>query len=422
MHHTSAPRPFGSLLAALLLPALTAVVHADELRLDDGRILVGSVVVRGDQLEVATRDGLVRVAKARVVAHRTDDELRRELAKQVQAADDSAFARLELAKRAFAYGLDRELWRLLDEALDKTAELRTRDGDEAAARWRGQDRRLREFLAQLEPEVLPRKDRDGNTAARVRALLDRVRPDAPNARREAVVELLSREPGADAELRNAARRSGSERARIAALAALSRRDAAGNDRFVMRSAILDRAGEVRQAATALVPDEQRAAAVEYLAPGLMHGQPEVRVRTAEALGGLGNAAALPVLVAAAPFAGKALAAGGGAEGVRAHISIINQQAYIRDFDVEIASASFIADPKVDVLSSGTVLDVEVMGVAEVQRILRGYRRAIERVAGSDPGEDPRRWAQWLAEYERRQQAARQVPAAGTTPARGNDAK
>ncbi|MFM1874234.1 MAG: hypothetical protein RL398_3656, partial [Planctomycetota bacterium] len=93
-----------------------------------------------------------------------------------------------------------------------------------------------------------------------------------------------------------------------------------------------------------------------------------------------------------------------------------------DFDVEIASASFIADPKVDVLSSGTVLDVEVMGVAEVQRILRGYRRAIQRVSGSDPGEDSRRWAQWLAEHERRQQAARQTPAAGTTPARGNDGK
>ncbi|MFM1872681.1 MAG: hypothetical protein RL398_2103, partial [Planctomycetota bacterium] len=245
MPPTTAQRPFGSFLAAILIPVLAAAVKADELRLDDGRILVGAVVVRGDQLEVTTRDGLVRVAKARVVTHRTDDELRHELAKQVQGADDSAFARLELAKRAFAYGLDRELWRLLDEAIAKTDAMRNQNDDAGAARWRGQDRRLREFLAQLEPEVLPRKDRDGNPAARIRALLDRVRPDAPASRRAAVVELLAREPGADADLRNAARRSGSERARIAALEALSRRDAAGNDRFVMRTAILDRAGEVR---------------------------------------------------------------------------------------------------------------------------------------------------------------------------------
>lgn len=43
---------------------------------------------------------------------------------------------------------------------------------------------------------------------------------------------------------------------------------------------------------------------------------------------------------------------------RGHVAIINQTAYIRDFDVEVAQAAFIADPKVDVIQDGLVLDVQ----------------------------------------------------------------
>ena len=42
---------------------------------------------------------------------------------------------------------------------------------------------------------------------------------------------------------------------------------------------------------------------------------------------------------------------------RGHVAVINQTAFVRDFDVEVASASFIADPKVDVVQDGVVLDV-----------------------------------------------------------------
>jgi len=43
---------------------------------------------------------------------------------------------------------------------------------------------------------------------------------------------------------------------------------------------------------------------------------------------------------------------------RGHVAIVNQTAYVRDFDVEVAQASFIADPKVDVIQDGIVLDVQ----------------------------------------------------------------
>jgi len=42
---------------------------------------------------------------------------------------------------------------------------------------------------------------------------------------------------------------------------------------------------------------------------------------------------------------------------RGHVAVINQTAYVRDFDVEVAQASFVADPKVDVIQDGIVLDV-----------------------------------------------------------------
>ncbi len=41
----------------------------------------------------------------------------------------------------------------------------------------------------------------------------------------------------------------------------------------------------------------------------------------------------------------------------ANVAVINQTSYVRDFDVEVAQAAFIADPKVDVIHDGVVLDV-----------------------------------------------------------------
>jgi type II secretory pathway component GspD/PulD (secretin) len=43
---------------------------------------------------------------------------------------------------------------------------------------------------------------------------------------------------------------------------------------------------------------------------------------------------------------------------RGHVAIINQTAYVRDFEVEVAQAAFIADPKIDVIQDGIVLDVK----------------------------------------------------------------
>lgn len=54
---------------------------------------------------------------------------------------------------------------------------------------------------------------------------------------------------------------------------------------------------------------------------------------------------------------------------RGHVAVINQTAYIRDFDVEVAQAAFIADPKVDVIQDGIVLDVQPVIMNDRQYIV-----------------------------------------------------
>jgi hypothetical protein len=379
--------------AALAVPAA-----ADEVRLRDGRVLVGPTTERGDTIEVETTDGLVVVRRDEVSTWRTDQQLRGDLEELAARAGDSAFAAVQLARTAHGFGLYPEMWAHLERAL------------QSARRGTPAHRALHKLLAELEPVVLPRKWRDQGAEVRVRELLWRLRPGTPAAQRAAVAELLAREPDprADAELRDRARTSGRAMQRLAAVTALYRRPAAGNDAFALRTTILDRDEAVRHAAAALARDAGlRAAeeAVRYLSAGLLHSEPEVRIRTAQAFAHLGAPLAVDVLVAAAPWAGR-LAPDADVGATRGHVAFLEQTSFVRDFDVEVAQASFIADPKIDVLQSGVVLDTTVHAVvARRADILAAYRLALRKLAGSDPGSDPRAWAAWRAKLRPQAPAA-----------------
>ena len=83
------------------------------------------------------------------------------------------------------------------------------------------------------------------------------------------------------------------------------------------------------------------------------------------------------------------------DNARGHVAVINQTSYVRSFDVEVAQSSFIADPKVDALTYGSVLDVRVASVL-TERVVHSFRRAITKLEGADPGDDASRWEAWLA--------------------------
>jgi len=382
---TTTARPLAAAAAAALL--LTAVASADEVRLLDGRVLVGAVTKSADGLTVATRQGPVTVALADVREHRTDDDLRRALADAARAAGDAPFAQLQLAQRAHACGLSAEAWQRFDKvaialpSLPADAPLRAR----AAA-----------FAAVLADELLPASRRDDAPRAQVAALLDGVHAATGPGRLLAIETALARLPATDAELRAQARRNGNARRRLAALAALQRRGEAGSERFVLRTCVLDASDEVRAGAAAIAAPTFDADDLAYVATGLDHSYPKVRIRTAELLGAIGGPAALPILAAAGPRAGVGLAAPAASDTPRAHMMVVQQQAYVRDFDVEVAQAAAVADPQIGVVQSGVVLDVAVHGVFEVRTIVRAYREAVRKLAGRDPGDDPATWRAFVA--------------------------
>ncbi|MEM7201993.1 MAG: hypothetical protein AAF628_17125 [Planctomycetota bacterium] len=374
----------------LLLAAATAPVMADEVRLRDGRVLVGTVQRMGAKLHVETLDGRVVVPADDVAAVRTEAELRAELERLAQSAGNTAFGHVELARTARDYGLLPEMWGHLEAALP------------AATTGTPAERRLRQLLSELEPVVLPAKWRNARTEVRVRELLLRLRPGASPALAATVTELLAREPNADAALRDRARESSRTPHRAAALRALARRDQDPSNRgCVLRSTVFDRDANLRRAmALHLRVTGNADAAAHDLAPGLMLDHPVLRMRTADALAELRTAAAVDLLVDAGPLAGKTAAALAGVEdgASRAHVAFLRQTSFVRDFDVEVAQAAFIADPKIDVVQSGVVLDTTVHAITKYRTdTVRAYRHALRRLTGADPGANPAHWAAWRAE-------------------------
>jgi len=403
-------------LAAVFAALLPLPLAADEVRLKDGRVLIGSTRKVGNTLLIKTRHGAVRVPMSIVVRIRKDKELRDELMDIAsRGAAGTAHGQLGLAKQARDWGLERELWQHLGAALHLG-----RNSDPMM-------RRMREFMATLEPELLPKKWRGQRDDVKVRELLYRIRGRVPRAKAAAIEELLARGPAPefDKALRIRARRSASPSHRALAIRALSRRGfdsnkLSSNERFVYRTAILDGRESVRQAAMNIAKENQRGLhAIHYLAPGLGHSNGKFRIRTAEAYGRLKDPAALPLLVAAGPSAGAALRRAGLPGGAtRGHVAVINQQSYIRDFDVEVAQAAMIANPVVGVVQSGTVLDVTVMAVTTHRNVIvDSYRDAIREISGVDPGDDPEKWKEWL---EKQRQAKSTSPDKSTSTDKSTD--
>ncbi len=372
-------------IAFFVVSLVTAPLVADELRLTDGRTIVGKVKEAGETLIVETRDGSVEIALADIASRRTEAELRAALKKLAKSSGKSAFHQLELAKTAFEWGLTKSMWDHLgrcQKRLDRRVE-----------------KRYRRFLAGLEPEVLPAKYRTQDTRGRVRGLCKQVRKHTKAARRDAVLEVLVGEPNADQSLAFCARRESFPEQRLVALHALARRGAASTQQELCRSIVLDKDKSVRVAVADLIRDHGDAhSAIRYLAPGFLADHPSIRGRTAQAFGYLADMAGAPYLVAAGPLAGVRRADTGNI-GVRASMFQITSRAYIRDFEVEIAQAAAVANPVIGNADNGVVLDVKVGGVTSMRgAIVEAYRRALKKLTGSDPGKNPALWDAWWEKH------------------------
>ena len=258
---------------------------------------------------------------------------------------------------------------------------------------------LRARLAAFGLTLLPRSLAQAAPDQRVRAILRQCRPGRSAVEHRALLELLAQSPTTVAPLRRAARIEPAPHRRLAALSALILGDEAERP-FALDRALLDRSPTVRQAIVRELRATAAADDVAHLSKRLRHRTAAVRVRAVEALARLGHPSAVDALIAAAPTAATGLRAGDQAASTRGHVAFVRQVAYARDFDVEVASAAFIADPSVDVVQDGAVLDATIAGTVTVRTIRRSYRAALRKLTGSDPGRDPSEWPQWRARQPR----------------------
>jgi len=103
--------------------------------------------------------------------------------------------------------------------------------------------------------------------------------------------------------------------------------------------------------------------------------PQLAAFAAEALAGLGDVRAIGYVV-------KRMTSHGSSS--RNSVSFLNQVSYVRDYDVEIAQASNIANPDVATILEGVVLDVKVVGASFTKTWLEPLLvNAAAQLAGRD---------------------------------------
>jgi hypothetical protein len=165
-------------------------------------------------------------------------------------------------------------------------------------------------------------------------------------------------------------------------------------RPLLSRAILDPSAEVRRGASLALRDADEPALALPALKALGSANDRVRRNAAEALGTMNYA------VAAEPLYRHLvnLQRGGGSGAPRSNIYVGRQVAYIQDFDVEVASNSAIADPVINVLTEGAVLDAAVRGVHEyaAQSERASVRRSLSQLTGARPGNTTAAWKRWWA--------------------------
>lgn len=285
-------------------------------------------------------------------------------------------ARVEVARAALSAGLLTEFVTELDAVL-------ARDPDEKSAR---------ELVAAAPLALTLPADAQRTLERRLVLFGARAKPTY----RELAAVRLAAEPreAVDKELARALL-SPSPTVRAFAAFALRRIDPKSQVDVLVRRAVVDPSASARIEAARVLRDVRDESLALRVAAALDLADARLRVAAAESLGEIGHAVVLPVLAARL----AAVQSGGHPGGTRGHISITNQVAYVKDFDVEIAQAASIGDPILDVVSAGTVLDVRVGGSSIVSAAdeRRALCRAMRRISGVDLPDDAKKWLAWWAE-------------------------
>jgi len=169
-----------------------------------------------------------------------------------------------------------------------------------------------------------------------------------------------------------------------AIGALGRRALFDENEVVRRTAV----DSIRKIAA----NRKDATAIQPFLKSL--GSPDfgTRIRAARALGNIGDRRAILYLV-------RTLETTGGPS-PRVNIFSGRQVTYIRDYDAEVAQSAAIAEPKVGVVTEGTVLDARIIRTQARTRVYhRVVMRSLEKLSGQRLGGDVKAWRRWYREQK-----------------------
>jgi hypothetical protein len=183
------------------------------------------------------------------------------------------------------------------------------------------------------------------------------------------------------------------RRRVFAAQAIGRLFPGQDAKRLLQHALLDTSAAVRRSAAQALSNSHDTSLIAPVVRALGSQNPRVRVQSAEALGFMGYPAAVEPLMAY-----LTLPAQTSAEHRMPHsyIFVGRQSAYIQDFDVEVATFQAVADPQVNILLEGSVLEAGIQSSGQYSNGAEASaaRSSLSRLTGAHPGHTKAAWQRW----------------------------
>lgn len=207
---------------------------------------------------------------------------------------------------------------------------------------------------------------------------------------------------------------GTPRTRAFAALALRRLAPGAELRALSSRAVLDGSDEVRREAALALKAAGEPAVVAPLVRALGSQHAAVRANAVSALSVVNQPAAIEPLIDYLAAVTSAQGAGGWRPS-GGYVFFGKQTAYVQDYDVEVAQFAAVADPQVNVLNEGVVLDVRVISTFTVNSALeaRRVREALQKLTQADPGDTAVAWREWFAANRARFEASAPQTAANS---------
>ncbi len=356
------------------------------LHLRSGQTLIGVARHEGGQWQIKLGGSWQSLPEGQVVRHPKEADVLREkkrLEKDVRTTQDVE-RQLAFAQWLAGEGLGRDALLELDRLLDSKPH-------HAGAL---------EFLRTTPLIRIPSLDVPADELPAAKAELMRWAAQAPVAARELAIGEFAKLEDTDGTKSELLEGLGefSVRRRAFCAQGLGRLYPGQEAKRLLVHSILDASGDVRRAAAQALGGAEEPSLIVPVARALGSTNPRVRTQAAEALGYMGYPAAVEPLVGYV----SAVTQSGGSRGVpHGYYFHGIQRAYVQDFDVEVATFQAVADPQINVLIEGEILEGGVQSVSIYDRPteLRSGRGALQRLTGANPGRTGRDWMRWWDENE-----------------------